>query len=365
MAKRIWMIADTHVGCRQNSVLWLNLIESYFYDFFIPLVKREYREGDVLVHLGDVFDNRQSINLAAQHLVIKLFEDLTKIFPEIHVLVGNHDIMKKNSNDITSIDCIKYIPNVNIHKEPKLLDYELGKCFLMPWRRDREHEIETVATIPDDVKYVFCHTETQGVQLGPNNKVLSEHGNVVSVFNKFKRVYSGHIHYRQEKKNFILVGNPYQMTRSDRDNQKGIYVLDLQTDKHTFYENHHSPKFLKYNINQLYERTIEDIRNEIKDNFVDVYISANILGMYNINKFMDLLDGYAYRLDPKIYDSSNENIMLNDNVENQSTDIDLLKIADIYIEKLSYDEELKTKISNTIHELYDNIINTTYEDTEG
>ena len=78
---RIWLISDTHIGCRSNSVLWLSLIEDYFFNFFIPLVKKEYRPGDVLYHLGDVFDNRQSINLAAQHLGIRVFEELSTIFP--------------------------------------------------------------------------------------------------------------------------------------------------------------------------------------------------------------------------------------------------------------------------------------------
>ena len=62
-----WLVILT-LGCRSNSVLWLNIIEDYFFNFFIPLVKKEYKEGDVLYHLGDVFDNRQSINLAAQDL---------------------------------------------------------------------------------------------------------------------------------------------------------------------------------------------------------------------------------------------------------------------------------------------------------
>ena len=81
---RIWMVSDSHLGCRSNSVLWLNIIEDYFFNFFIPLVKKEYKKGDVLYHLGDVFDNRQSINLAAQHLAIRVFEELAKTFPDIH-----------------------------------------------------------------------------------------------------------------------------------------------------------------------------------------------------------------------------------------------------------------------------------------
>ena len=118
------MVSDSHLGCRSNSVLWLHIIEDYFFNFFIPLVKKEYKKGDVLYHLGDVFDNRQSVNLAAQDLAIRIFEELGKIFPDIHIIVGNHDIMRKNSNEISSVDCLKYLPNVTVLKEPKILKYE-------------------------------------------------------------------------------------------------------------------------------------------------------------------------------------------------------------------------------------------------
>ena len=48
MAKRIWMVSDSHLGCRSNSVLWLKIIEDYFFEFFIPLLKKEYKKGDTL-----------------------------------------------------------------------------------------------------------------------------------------------------------------------------------------------------------------------------------------------------------------------------------------------------------------------------
>jgi hypothetical protein len=56
------------------------------------------------------------------------------------------------------------------------------------------------------------------------------------------------------------------MTRSDRDNQKGIYLLDLESGNHTFFENHISPVFIRYYINEILEMRMEEIENEIKNN---------------------------------------------------------------------------------------------------
>ena len=352
MAKRIFLISDTHLGCRSNSVLWLNIIEDYFFNFFIPLVKREYREGDVLYHLGDVFDNRQSINLAAQDLGIRVFEALSEIFPEIHVIVGNHDIMRKNSNEISSVDCIKYVPNVTVHKEPILLEYEHAKCLLVPWRRNPAHELETLNEYKQKIDYAFCHSETQGVQTSPSKRHLHEGGNPVNVFKRFKQVYSGHIHYRQEKGNFVLVGNPYQMTRSDRGNRKGVYVLDLESGQHKFYENDHSPEFLRYYISDLFEVRMADLAEQIKNNFVDVYIPSKFLLTCSINQFMNQLDGLAHRLEPKIYDEEYAAEYEDGELTDFSGDIDLIKIAEEYIAALDYDKTMKKRLVNSIKQLY-------------
>ena len=61
--RRVWMITDTHFGVRSNSREWMDIIDDYFKNTFIPLLKKESKPGDVLVHCGDVFDSRQSINL--------------------------------------------------------------------------------------------------------------------------------------------------------------------------------------------------------------------------------------------------------------------------------------------------------------
>jgi len=362
MAKRIWMVSDTHLGCRSNSVLWLNIIEDYFFNFFIPLVKEEYRDGDVLYHLGDVFDNRQSINLAAQDLGIRVFEELSKIFPEIRVIVGNHDIMKKNSNDITSVDCLKYIPNVTVHKEPHIERYKDAKCLLMPWRRDFHHEVESLDAIEEDIDYMFCHTETRGVQTSPSTKHLHEGGNEVIVFKRFKRVYSGHIHYRQEKQNFVLVGNPYQMTRSDRGNRKGIYLLDLESGEHQFFENNYSPEFLRYYMPDLMNRAMGELADEIKNNFADLFIPSNILGKYDINAFMDHLDGLAHRFEPRVYDEESMAQIEDGSITDFKGEIDLMQIAKIYIDGMNIEEDLKDKLVKSIVLLYKETLTPSHED---
>ena len=38
-AKRVWFITDTHLGVRNSSNEWIDIIDSYFHNFFFPLLK--------------------------------------------------------------------------------------------------------------------------------------------------------------------------------------------------------------------------------------------------------------------------------------------------------------------------------------
>ena len=38
-SKRLWMITDTHLGVRNSSEEWIQIVRKYFFEWFIPLVK--------------------------------------------------------------------------------------------------------------------------------------------------------------------------------------------------------------------------------------------------------------------------------------------------------------------------------------
>jgi DNA repair exonuclease SbcCD nuclease subunit len=49
---KIHMISDTHFGIYQNNLdKWLNMMEETFYNFVIPYLKENVKEGDILIHL--------------------------------------------------------------------------------------------------------------------------------------------------------------------------------------------------------------------------------------------------------------------------------------------------------------------------
>lgn len=351
--KRLILISDTHFGVRSNNLEWLTIQEDYFKYFFIPFLKENVRPGDRLLHLGDVYDNRQSINIRVLNKCMEIFEEMSKILP-IDVILGNHDCFNKLTNEMNSVKTLKYIPNVNVYEEPALLQYGNSKCLLMPWRNGPEEELETLKNFPN-AEYLFCHTDFRGMKF--NKWVEVEHGNSLDVFNAFKRVYSGHIHYGQQKDNINLIGSPYELTRSDRGNNKGIYILDLETGKETFTLNNYSPQFLRLDFEFLLNKSIDEINEIISDNFIDIAIHSKWILNYPINIFLDLLKGYR-KIGFDIINSEQE-MILNEKLDLSQESFNILKFAKEYIETLNYDPKLKEMLFKNISELYNRILTTT------
>ena len=73
-ANKAIIVSDTHLGARSNSAEWLTTMMDWFREDFIPKAKELYEPGTILIHTGDVFDNRQSINLMVLHEGMALFE---------------------------------------------------------------------------------------------------------------------------------------------------------------------------------------------------------------------------------------------------------------------------------------------------
>ena len=277
---KIWIFTDTHLGARSNNNEWIDIIESAHYDFIIPTIEKNWTKGDIIIHCGDVFDNRQSLNLKVLDLGIKIYERLAKL-GEIHIIAGNHDIYKKDSTEITSLDILKYIPNIHIWKKPGCIERGNQKLFLMPWRANTKEESKTLIEFQDTYSpdYAFMHGTFSSTQYNKYVKIGKDDGGSTTSTKGYKRVYSGHIHWAQMIKNINIVGSPYEITRGDSDNKKGMYSLDLDSGEETFYENTVSPKHIKF-------RKIEAVA---PNNFIDIVIANSALAS-TASKFKKALD---------------------------------------------------------------------------
>jgi len=269
------MITDTHFGIKPLDLKkWMNIQFDFFYKQFIPYLREHAREGDVLIHGGDLFDNRTSIPIIVQNKVEELLIEISKILP-IHIIVGNHDNWNKGDNSINSPKLFRHLSGVHVYEKTTKLTIDGKDIVLMPWVEYKNNMIEEIKN--NDGDYLICHSDLNGCKMHLSS-VANRNKNKIEVeeFKKYKRVFSGHIHIRQVKRNFEFIGSPYQMDRNDYDDKKGFTILDLETEKTQFVENKTSPTFKRFKIETDGDILLLEHLNT-KKHFVDLQINNSVL----------------------------------------------------------------------------------------
>ena len=348
-AKRIWLISDTHLGVRSNSREWMDIIEDYFRNFFIPLLEKEGKPGDVVVHCGDVFDSRQSINLYVLNKGISIFEDIAKIMP-IYMIIGNHDIFMKYTNEINSLKVFRNVENITVFEEPTHMMFSDKKMFFLPWVEKHE-EIKEIIKDPKNASDVlFCHTDIRGLSFNRFTKI--EEGTEAEVFKGHKRVYSGHIHYAQKTNNIRMLGCPYELTRSDIGNQKSVWLYDLETDTETQFKNDYSPRFLRYKLEWILEQTLEDLQATFQNNFIDIMVTPQWSLKFPFSAFTEKFSGYR-KINHNIVTEEEQKVEDGEELaEGESGEINLTSLIEKHIEGLHYSDAIKEKLISVSKKLY-------------
>lgn len=267
---RIWFIADTHFGVRNDSQQWVDIQRSYFFDWFFPKFAPMVGPDDVLVHAGDSNDNRRAVGIPAYDLCCDVFERASTVFSRTYVLVGNHDIWEQDDTRVNSVRHLGWLPRVEVVREPRRVTVGSTELLLMPWRKDADDSRRCVRDMGAGCAYLVCHTDVMNVRF--NRNTIVSHGPGLDDFTGFRRVYGGHIHYAQRLGNVTILGSPYEMTRADVGNLKGVIALDPDTDVEEWFENDHSPRFLRADFYDLMEMDEADAAALFRNNFVDVMV---------------------------------------------------------------------------------------------
>lgn len=274
---KIFMIGDVHLALGYPNKLenWYKVHKEYFNDFLIPLLKSKVKEGDIIVGLGDFFDNRNVIPIDILNYAIDIVETIAKIAP-FHMIIGNHDLWSKSTSDINTMRPFRYIPNVYIYSDITKIKYNNINILMMPYIDKRIEQIKHIQN-NKDCQYLFCHSDLNGAKMHLTSVALKNPDKIdVNEFSAFKKVYSGHLHIRSSMKNVEFVGSIFQMDRNDIGDQKGITVLDTNTDKSIFIPNKISPIFMKFTIkNEEDVNNLEQYKNS--KNYIDLIISNNLL----------------------------------------------------------------------------------------
>lgn len=344
---KVYMISDTHFGVYLNDVnKWLKMMVSTFDDFIIPFLEKNVKEGDILIHCGDVFDNRTSIPINVMNVVERILVDISRILP-VHILIGNHDNFNKDSsNGINSVRVFSYIDNVVVYQDPNTINLFDKKLVLIPWVEKRLDLIDSIKDNPGD--YLFCHSDLNGCRMHLSS-VAHRNADKIDVFEfkGYNHVFSGHIHIRQTNKNFTFVGSPYQMDRNDMGDQKGITILDVISGEIEFVPNTYSPVFKRVSVTTDVDIEMLEQYKTSKD-YIDLMISNNLL--VNNRKLRRKLEiilehgGFAsvgYIDDMKHTEEEVEEEILDEEGIDVSMDLDYEEFIRKFIENKPYEDKFQ------------------------
>lgn len=259
------ILSDLHHG-HNNSEFFLNY-ELGLFDWFKGII--QFMQLDSVFILGDIHDKQMTVNTKVSNLFAKKHEELSGLVKNYVVLAGNHDCYYKTSNAITSLPL--FVKNVAtlVETEP----FQLGNCFFIPWISPENAEkikgFVSEHNSPDN--YLFAHLEASGFK---NGAITTKHDQLyVSDYGKYKKVFTGHYHAKQEKGNMLYVGNCFQKTFGELE-RKFVHVLDTDTGDIVEIENTNDI-FRKVSVADKLES--EEIREAVegcKGKIVKLYIDS-------------------------------------------------------------------------------------------
>lgn len=265
---KIAMLADLHLGVKKSDRVFQDSQMKFFEKQLVPELKE--RGIDTIVILGDVIDTRQSINTSTMNTVYDLFHDVLAEF-DIHVILGNHDLYFTTTTEVNGVKWFHLLSNVHLYEKPTKV--RLGKpgdeteVLMLPWIVDYSEFGKWNVS----AEYVFAHLDIAGMKMDKYN--FSTTGVTISdLFDRFEHIYTGHYHTRSEKKqgtkNITYIGSPYQISRIDIGDKRGVTILDLATNETELIEN---TKSIQFRVVDFPEE-IADIDNFTRGNVVDVRV---------------------------------------------------------------------------------------------
>ena len=167
------------------------------------------------------------------------FQPLADNGIKLHVIVGNHDSVYKNTLDVNSIDLLlEEYENITTYVQPEVIEMDGTEIMLVPWICDANEEQTFVMADKTSAQILLGHLELSGYQMYKGGFI--DHGISDHWLKKFELVCSGHYHHKSTTGNVNYLGCPYEMTWSDYDDTKGFHVLDTLTRTIEFVPNPHT-----------------------------------------------------------------------------------------------------------------------------
>jgi DNA repair exonuclease SbcCD nuclease subunit len=337
---RIGLITDTHYGAKKGSKHLHDYFELFYKNVFFPAL--EEHGVETVIHMGDAFDSRKSIDYQSLEWAKRVVFDPLKKY-DVHMIVGNHDCYYKNTNNVNSPALLlKDYPNIKTYSSPTNTKVCGIDMTFIPWICSENYDETLKVLKKSKAKVAMGHLELKGFRVN-KHLVMEEHGLEANLFSNFTKVFSGHYHTRSDNGTVFYLGNPYEMYWTDVNDTRGFHIFDTETLEHTPINN---PYKLFYNV--YYEDTPHQTfdASEYSNKIVKVIVRKKSK-QKDFEKFIDKLYKVGIQ-DLKIVENfeiqENENFVID---EEENT----ISILNRYIDESECDFD-KSTIKGIFQDLY-------------
>ena len=332
---RVAVITDTHYGARKGSTHLHNYFQLFYDNIFFPTLERE--KIDTVIHMGDIFDSRKSIDYQSLEWAKQVvFEPLRKY--KVYAITGNHDCYYKNTNHVNSPELLlNDYSNISTFSKATEINIDGLDILLLPWINSENYDESLEAIQNSKSKVAMGHLEINGFKATRGH--MMEDGMDTDVFSKFNAVYSGHFHTRSTDGKINYLGNPYEMYWNDVNDTRGFHIFDTDTITHSPINN---PYKLFYNVyyedtpyqtfdSTPYENKIVKVIVRKKTNpkqfqkFIDKLYATGIQDLKIIENF-ELIEGEDFEMD----EDENTLSLLNRYIDESEFDLDKNIIKGIF-----------------------------------
>lgn len=327
------MFTDIHYGLKNDSILRLDIADSFINDNLIPYIKEHNIK--YVIFGGDLFHSRNYISVNTMNRVIDMISKLAKL-TKLYIILGNHDIHLKNTKEIHSIKMLSNIKNVITVVEPLELIVNDKRMLLCPWLSDlSNYEEESfdylighfdisskylIASYIEDQKIKSVESSDELTSMLLKNGAISIQqlqdtkkkdissfvnrktsprsskyiGRFIDICKKDGVIMSGHIHTHKEfqtrGRKFVFVGSPFQQNWGERNNSNGFYDIDmLEDNKQTFIQCNEPPKHIEVKLSDLLHIEGDIDCHLFNNNFVKLLVDTK-LEYDQLNKIINTIN---------------------------------------------------------------------------
>lgn len=288
------LITDTHFGVRNDSKQFLEFFDKFYTNVFFPYLLDN--NIDTIFHLGDIVDRRKFISYVTLNEFKRIFiEPLDQLGITMHIIVGNHDIPYRNTNEVNAMDQLFNKDNIHVYSEPTDVVYDGVDITMMPWIHATNYTTSLRHIESTKSQILFGHLELGGFEMHRGAPV-NLGGMDTKPFDKFDMVCSGHFHHKSSKNNIHYLGNPYEMTWNDYNDQRGFHIFNSDERSLTFIQNPYR-MFNKIWYDDA-DTTLEEIQSKYEfESYRDTYVKVIVQNKNNPYWFDMVMDN-LYKVNP-------------------------------------------------------------------